>query len=74
MVDDINAALVIRVWSESGGEQFRARLTSTDTSPGAAAGGERTVALAASRGDVIDAVGKWLDDFLRRASQPIDTD
>ncbi len=74
MVDDINAALVIRVWSESGGEQFRARLTSTDTSPGATAGGERTVALAASRGDVIDAVGEWLDEFLRRASQPIDTD
>jgi hypothetical protein len=72
LVDDISAALVIRVWFESGAEQFRARLTSTDTSRGASASGERTVALAASRGDVMDAVGKWLDDILRRASEPID--
>jgi hypothetical protein len=74
LVDDISAALIIRVWSEGGAEQFRARLTSTDTSLGATASGERTVALAVSRGDVIDAVGKWLDDFLRRASEPIDTE
>jgi hypothetical protein len=71
--DDISAALVIRVWVEGGTEHFRGRLTTADTSGASTGEGELTIALASSTGDLMDAVGKWLDDFLRQASEPIDS-
>ena len=62
--DDRSAALIIRVWQEDGAQGFRARLTAADTSPGSDGGGERTVAVASSAGDVLAAVSTWLDAFL----------
>lgn len=72
--DDRSAALLIRVWVEEGTDGFRSRLSSIDTSGGAAAGGEVTFAVASSAGDVLDAVRRWLEDFARAAADPIDTD
>lgn len=60
VTDDRSAALLVRVWLEEGGE-FRARVTAA----GMHGAEDRTVALAASRGDVLDAVSAWLDEFLR---------
>jgi hypothetical protein len=74
LVDDISAALVIRVWFEGGTNHFRARLTTADTSPGSAGVSELTVAVASSPRDVVDALSEWLEDFLHRASEPIDSE
>jgi hypothetical protein len=71
--DDRSAALLIRVWVEEGTGGFRSRVSSIDTSGGEDAG-EITVAVASSTDDVLDAVRRWLEDFTRRASDPIDTD
>jgi hypothetical protein len=60
VTDDRSAALLIRVWQEDGVEGFRARLTST----GELGVEDRTVALAASPGELLDAVRHWLDVFL----------
>ncbi|WP_448628386.1 hypothetical protein [Geodermatophilus sp. URMC 64] len=57
-----SAALLVRVWLEDGPDAFRARLTTSDTSDGAAA--EVTVAVASAPDAVVDAVRAWLDDFL----------
>jgi hypothetical protein len=73
-LDDIRAAMVIRVWFEGGTDHFRGRLTTADTSPGSLDTGESTFALASSPSDVVDAVSKWLDDVVHHASQPIDTE
>jgi hypothetical protein len=61
LTEDRSAALLVRVWLEDDAENFRARMTAVGM-PGSA---DQTVALAASPSDVIDAVGKWLEDFLR---------
>jgi hypothetical protein len=61
VTEDRSAALLLRVWLEDGTEHFRARVTAV----GMHGSEDRTVALAASTSDLIDAVGKWLDDFLR---------
>jgi hypothetical protein len=61
LTEDRSAALLVRVWLEDGTEHFRARLTAV----GMHGSEDRTVALAASTSDLIDAVSKWLDDFLR---------
>ncbi|WP_261325726.1 hypothetical protein [Modestobacter marinus] len=71
--DDRSAALLIRVWVEEGTGGFRSRVSSIDTSGGEDTG-EITVAVASSTDDVLDAVRRWLEDFTRRASDPIDTD
>jgi hypothetical protein len=71
---DRSAALLVRVWLEDGVESFRGRLTSMDTSPGPGGAGEATVALTASPRDVLDAVRAWLEDFLRDATNSIDSD
>jgi hypothetical protein len=71
--DDRSAALLIRVWVEEGTGGFRSRVSSIDTS-GAEDTGEITVAVASSTDGVLDAVRRWLEDFTRRASDPIDTD
>ena len=68
--DDRSATLVVRVWLEGGPDNFRARLTTVDTSVGHE-GGELTVG-ASSPGEVVDAVHAWLDDFLGRVQQPSD--
>jgi hypothetical protein len=64
LTEDRSAALLVRVWLEDGTEHFRARVTAVGM-PGSE---DRTVALAASTSDLIDAVSKWLDDFLRYGS------
>jgi hypothetical protein len=59
--EDRSAALLVRVWLEDGAEHFRARVTAV----GMDGSEDRTVALAASTSDLIDAVSRWLDDFVR---------
>ena len=71
--DDRSAVLVIRVWLEGETEQFRSRLTATDTSRGAALGNEVTVAVASSPREATDAVSQWLQDFLGDAAKRIDS-
>ena len=61
MPEDRSAALLVRVWLEDGAEHFRARVTAV----GVHGSEDRTVALAASTSDLIDAVSRWLDDFVR---------
>jgi hypothetical protein len=72
--DDRSAALVIRVWLESGTDQFRGRLTAVDTSSTSGGGDEVTVAVSSSPREVADAVSQWLHDFVRDASKRIDTE
>ena len=62
MTDDRSAALLVRVWLEDGTDQFRARVTAVGSD---ASEEDRTVALASSPGEVADAVGDWLDRFVR---------
>lgn len=64
MADDRSAALLLRVWLEEGSDQFRARLMAV----GSGQGSDRTVALASSPDDVLEAVRHWLDEYLRRGS------
>ena len=61
MFEDRSAALLIRVWLENGPGEVRARVTAV----GMTGSADRTVALAASKSDVIGAVSEWLDEFLR---------
>jgi hypothetical protein len=64
VADDRSAALLLRVWIEEGSDQFRARLMAV----GSDQGSDRTVALASSPDDVIEAVSRWLDEYLRRGT------
>jgi hypothetical protein len=57
---DRSASLVVRVWLEVGADEFRARLTSVDTSAGCVDGAELTVGVASSPEDVIALVRAWL--------------
>jgi len=59
-----SAALLVRVWTEGGAESFRARVTAVDTSGPDPTGEEVTVAVAASPGDLLDAVRAWVEEFL----------
>jgi hypothetical protein len=61
LTEDRSAVLLVRVWLEDGTESFRARVTAVGTS----GSDDRTVALAASTGHLLDAVSTWLDEFLR---------
>jgi hypothetical protein len=70
--DDRSAALLVRVWLEDGGEQFRARLSALARTRDGGQEEELTVAVASSPGDVLSAVSDWLDEFLRHAQNPID--
>ena len=65
MTDDLSAALLIRVWREEDDDAFRARLTAVGGPRGDAPVDEMTVAVAASPHEVVAAVGRWLDGFLR---------
>ncbi len=62
MADDRSAALLLRVWTEGGADQFRARVVAVG--PDGQESG-RTVALASSPDAVLEAVSGWLDEFLR---------
>jgi hypothetical protein len=68
--DDRSATLILRVWLEGGTDGFRGRVTTVDTSV-RHGGGELTVGVAASPGELVDAVRAWLDEFLG-SSQPAD--
>ena len=61
VIDDRSAALLIRVWSEDRAEPFRARVIAVGTT---GSDEDRTMALAASPSEVIEAVRHWLDEFL----------
>jgi hypothetical protein len=60
---DRSASLLVRVWLETETDEFRARLTSVDTSPGGD-GAEVTVGVASSPTDVLAVVRGWLTSFL----------
>ena len=64
MEQDRSAALLVRVWTEGGAATFRARVTAVDTSGPGPTGEEVTVAVAASPGDLLDAVRAWMEEFL----------
>ncbi len=70
--DDRSAVLLLRVWLEDGGEQFRARLSSLARARDEGQEEELTVAVASSPSDVLTALGDWLDEFLDHAPDPID--
>ena len=61
MADDRSAALLVRVWLEDGTD-FRARVTAVGRE---APEEDRTVAVASSPREVLEAVSHWLDDFRR---------
>jgi hypothetical protein len=69
--DDRSSTLILRVWLEGGTNTFRGRVTTVDTTVGHG-GGELTVGVASTPGEMVDAVRVWLDEFLRRSSQPAD--
>jgi hypothetical protein len=71
--DDRSAALLIRVWVEDGINEFRGRLTALDSSDGAGSGDELTLTVASSPSDIENAVRDWLDAFLQRVANRIDT-
>src|SRR4051794_23901672 len=64
---DRSASLLVRVWLDGDTDEFRARLTSADTSPGQE-GAEVTVGVASSPDDVITAVRTWLATLLGPAA------
>ena len=62
VTDERSAALLLRVWLEDGTDEFRARVTAVGLeSPGE----DRTIAVATSPSQVLDAVSHWLDEFVR---------
>lgn len=65
MTDDRSAALLVRVWLESGTDQFRARVIATAPDTGEE---DRTVALASSPREVADAISDWLDRFIQHGT------
>jgi hypothetical protein len=69
VVDDPSAALLIRVWREGAGD-FRARLLTVPGAPAGSSPEELTLAVAASPGDVLDAVRAWLDGFVADTPRP----
>ena len=62
VAEDRSAALLLRVWTEGGTDQFRARLVAVGPDGRESS---RTVALASSPDGVLDAVSRWLDEYLR---------
>ncbi len=72
MVDDLSAALLIRVWMEGAGG-FRARLLTLRDATAETPAEEVTVAVVASTGDVLDAVRDWLDGFTGQATNSVDS-
>lgn len=60
MSEDRSGTLLVRVWLEGGTEHFRARVSAVASD---APDEDRTVAVASSPREVLDAVRGWLDDF-----------
>jgi hypothetical protein len=60
LADDRSGALLIRVWLEECPDQVRARVIAL----GLEGSADQTVAVASSVREVLDAVGKWLDEFV----------
>ena len=60
MSEDRSGTLLVRVWLEGGAEHFRARVSAVASD---APDEDRTVAVAASPREVLDAVRGWLDEF-----------
>ncbi len=60
MSEDRSGTLLVRVWLEGGAGHFRARVSAVASD---APDEDRTVAVAASPREVLDAVRGWLDDF-----------
>jgi hypothetical protein len=67
--DDRSAALLLRVWLEEETGEIRARLSAVGGTGPDEPGEDRTVALASSPGDVLDAVSHWLDGFIRNGTE-----
>lgn len=65
VAEEPSAVLLVRVWLEGEEGAFRARLSGIGGPAGSATPEESTVAVAASPRDVVVAVERWLDDFLR---------
>jgi len=63
LTENRSAALLVRVWLEAGPDDLRARLTALGPQPSGAAG-DVTVAVTASRRELLDAISDWLDQFL----------
>jgi hypothetical protein len=72
VVNDRNAALLIRVWREQA-DVFHARLTALDGLAGDSSVKDLTVVVASSPRDVLHALSAWLDDFLGDAVTSIDS-
>ena len=62
VADDRSTALLLRVWTEGGADEFRARLLAIGPDGQQS---DRTVAFASSPDGVLDAVSSWLEEFLR---------
>jgi hypothetical protein len=60
VVDERSAALLIRVWQEGSPKRFRARVIAVGPQEPEE---DRTVAVAASPRQVMNAVSEWLEDF-----------
>ncbi|MGY1794911.1 hypothetical protein ACI796_13080 [Geodermatophilus sp. SYSU D00525] len=69
VTEERSAALLVRVWLEGATDEFRARVTAVGLGTSEE---DRTVALASSPREVVDAVGEWLQDFLGDGTRPID--
>lgn len=71
VTDDRTAAMLVRVWLEDDGQVFRARLLAVggEGADDRGDGPERTIATVSSPGDLLAAVGDWLDDFTRSADE-----
>ncbi len=63
VADDRSTTLLLRVWTEGGADEFRARLLTIGPD---GQHSERTVAVASSPDGVLDAVSRWLEEFLRQ--------
>ena len=70
MRDDRSAALLVPVWLEDGSDEFRARLIAVGGDAADTPLEDRTVALASSPGDVLDAVSHWLEQFVDNGTDP----
>ncbi|MGY1810519.1 hypothetical protein ACI8AF_24375 [Blastococcus sp. SYSU D00669] len=60
MGEDRSAALLVRVWLEDAADGFRARVTAIGRET---PDEDRTIAVASTPGEVLDAVRQWLESF-----------
>lgn len=65
VTEEPSAVLLVRVWLEGEEGAFRARVSGIGGPAGSAAPEESSLAVTASPRDVVVAVERWLDDFVR---------